>query len=84
MAEPTHELFHELADPASAAIRLLVVAWGLKGRIAFRNVAYPEAAAELERRGGVGVPSLWDGHRLHVGDAPVRAELARLAARPPG
>lgn len=80
MAEATHELFHELADPDSAGIRILVVALGLKERVAFRNVAYPEAAADLVRRGGDRVPSLWDGTRLLVGSEPVRAALADLAA----
>lgn len=80
MAEASHELFHEIADPASAAIRTLVVALGLKERVAFRNVSYPEAAADLERRGGNGVPALWDGGQLHVGPERVREELARLAA----
>jgi hypothetical protein len=80
MAGPTHELFHEIADPASARLRRLVVEGGLKDRVAFRNVSYPEALADLVGRGGVGVPALWDGSRLHAGEAAARAELVRLAA----
>jgi hypothetical protein len=79
MAEPTHELFHEIADPESARLRRRVVMWGLKDRVAFRNVSYPEARADLVGRGGAGVPSLWDGRRLHVGAEAIEAELARLA-----
>ena len=80
MAGPTHELFHEIADPACAALRSAVVALGLKERIAFRNVAYPEALADLRARGGEGVPALWDGGRLHVGPVAIGEELARLGA----
>lgn len=79
MADATHELFHEIADPACARLRRLVVEWGLKERVAFRNVSYPEALADLERRGGRDVPALWDGSRLHVGLEAARGELARLA-----
>ncbi len=80
MTEPTHELFHAIADPASAALRLLVLSLGVKERVSFRNVAYEEALADLERRGGGEVPALWDGERLHVGPEAVRAELYGLAA----
>jgi hypothetical protein len=79
MAQATHQLFHEIADPASAAIRRRVVEAGLKDRIDFRNVAYPEARADFDRLGGSQVPALWDGSRLHVGPEPIRRELDRLA-----
>jgi hypothetical protein len=81
MADATHQLFHEIADPASAAVRRRVVEAGLKDRVDFRNVAYPEARADFERLGGTTVPALWDGTRLHEGPEAIGRELARLVGR---
>ncbi len=74
---PTLELFHRLAEPASARVRRYVVEFSLKDRVDFRNVDYPEAEADLLARGGHTTPALWDGHSLHQG---AEAVLARLQA----
>ena len=77
----TFELFHRLAEPDSAAARRLVLDLGLREAVDFRNVFYPSDAADLAARGGGETPALWDGTRLHVGLAAVRAALA-AAAKP--
>lgn len=78
MGQPTHELFHAIGDSASAATRSRVVALGLTEQIAFRNVFYPEALADLQARGGGELPALWDGTRFHVGAEAIGAVLDRL------
>ena len=78
----TFELFHRLAEPDSAAARKLVLDLGLRGAVDFRNVFYPSDAADLAARGGGETPALWDGTRLHVGLAAVRAALSAAAQRP--
>jgi hypothetical protein len=47
--------------------------------VTFRNVAYPEVAADLEARGGNKLPALWDGVALHEGLPAVLSEIDRLA-----
>ncbi len=75
------ELFHEIADPDSAAARRAVVDLDLKDRVDFRNLHYPEARADFAARGGTHVPALWDGATLHQGLAAVTAQLKRMKER---
>jgi hypothetical protein len=76
----TVELFHRLAEPDSAAARLLVAELGLGEAVQFRTVAFESHAADLAARGGGRTPALWDGARLHEGLAAVRAALAAMRA----
>jgi hypothetical protein len=69
------ELFHRLAEPESAAARILVRELGLLAAVAFRNVAFDSHREALAGRGGSRTPALWDGARLHVGLEAVRAAL---------
>jgi len=78
------ELFHTIADTDSAAARRLVVELGLKEQVSFRNVAYDEARADLEARGGSATPALWDGHTLVVGAPAIARRLALLKEPPHG
>lgn len=71
------ELFHRLAEPASAVARRYVVDYALEDRVRFRNVAFPEAEAAWKALGGHSTPALWDGEHLHQG---AEAVLARLQA----
>jgi hypothetical protein len=75
----TLELFHRLAEPDSAAARLLVRDLGLLEAVTFRNVAFDSHAADLAARGGGPTPALWDGARLHEGLRAVRAALEGAA-----
>ena len=77
------ELFHRIAEPGSAEVRRLVEKLELGSRVRFRNVAFPEAARDLESHGGGATPALWDGERLHTGTARVAGRL-RVLRRPPG
>ncbi len=77
MAEPAFELFHAIADSASAKVRAFVVEHELVEAVRFRNVTYPEVMAELTARGGGATPALWDGARLLTG---AEAVIARLRA----
>jgi hypothetical protein len=72
------DLFHRIAHPPSARVRLYIVEHGLEGSIHFRNVEYADAAGDLARRGGDDVPALWDGQRLLQGAEAVLARLQRL------
>jgi len=74
----TYELFHRIAEPASARVRRYVIDYGLEDRIRFRNVAYPEAESDLRARGTGETPALWDGVQLTFGAEAVIALLARL------
>jgi hypothetical protein len=76
------ELFHRLAEPDSAAARLLVAELGLVEAVSFRNVGFESHAAGLAARGGGRTPALWDGARLHEGLAAVSSALAAAAGRP--
>ena len=78
MSEPDREytLFHRIAEPASARIRLRVVELGLKGRIDFQNAETD--AKDDPRLGSAATPALWDGRTLTVGEAKVAERLAAL------
>jgi hypothetical protein len=71
------ELFHRLDEPRSARVRRWVVDRGLHEVVRFRNVVYPEAAADFEARSGTETPALWDGEQLFTG---VELIIARLQA----
>ena len=77
MSEPGYTLFHRIAEPASARIRLRVVELGLKPRIDFQN-AETDGRDELARLGGSVTPALWDGRSLTIGEGAVLAKLADL------
>lgn len=77
MSEPTFELFHAIAEPASAKVRSWVVDHDFTEHVRFRNVSYPEVQVDLAARGGGGTPALWDGTTLLSG---AEAIIARLAA----
>jgi len=72
---PRLELFHRLEEPRSARVRRWVVDHGLLDEVRFRNVIYPEAAADFAGRGGNDTPALWDGERLFVGAELIIARL---------
>ncbi|MGZ6070926.1 MAG: hypothetical protein ACXWK8_06890 [Myxococcaceae bacterium] len=69
------ELFHRLEEPRSARVRRWVVDHGLLDEVRFRNLLYPEAAADFAARGGSEPPALWDGERLFSGPDLVIARL---------
>jgi hypothetical protein len=79
------QLFYHLTDPGGAAARRLVVALDLLEQFKFRNLTYDEVRQDLERlhaeHGGGGalvLPALWDGQRLHQGEAAVLAAIRAL------
>ena len=72
---PSLELFHRLDEPGSARVRRWVVEHGLLGTVRFRNVIYPQAAADFAAHGGADTPALWDGQRLFTGADLVIARL---------
>jgi hypothetical protein len=69
------ELFYIIAGADSAAARKAAMASGKDVR--FRNLHYPEVAADFAARGGKTPPALWDGEMLHEGLAAVLEALAR-------
>ena len=73
-------LFHRIAEPESARIRLRVVALRLKQRVDFLN-AETDGKDELARLGGLATPALWDGRRLISGGDAVDRELVRMSER---
>jgi hypothetical protein len=75
--EGDYTLFHRIAEPESARVRLQVVALGLKDRIGFLN-AETDGKDELARLGGSATPALWDGRTLTVGEAAVTEKLRTL------
>ena len=77
MSEPDHTLFHRIAEPASARIRLRIVELGLKPRIDFQN-AETDGRDELARLGGEVTPALWDGRALTVGEDRVAQKLTAM------
>ena len=70
-------LYHRIGDPDSAAVRRRVVELGLKASVDFQNVD-TEGAVAFAAQGGVAVPALWDGERLHAGRAAALALLETL------
>ena len=76
------ELFYTIADADCAAARRAVLDRGVKELVSFRNLDYPEVAADFTARGGRTVPALWDGERLHEGLPAVTAVLDRMKAAP--
>lgn len=72
---PSLELFHRLDEPRSARVRRWVADHGLLAAVRFRNVVYPEAAADFASHGGADTPALWDGERLFTGPDLVIARL---------
>lgn len=77
------QLFHTLDDAGSAAARRRVVELDLKDEVDFRNLYYPEAAADFAAHGGERAPALWDGARqvLFEGERAVLDALTELAVR---
>lgn len=71
------ELFHRIAETASAQARRYIVEHGLEDRIRFRNLTYEEVEKDFLARGGHSSPALWDGHTLFQG---AQAVVARLQA----
>ena len=78
-SEPPYVLYHRIADPASAAIRMKIVDAGLKSLFDFQNVDTEGAEAFAALRGRQ-VPALWDGERLHEGSYAVRLALGAIIA----
>ncbi|HZJ53081.1 MAG TPA: hypothetical protein VFD38_02995 [Myxococcaceae bacterium] len=75
MSKKSLELFHRLDEPRSARVRRWVVDHGLLEAVRFRNVVYPEAAADFAARGGAETPALWDGEQLFIGAELIIARL---------
>lgn len=76
----TYQLFHEIVGEENARVRLEIVKLGLKDRITFRNLHYPEHREAFADRGGTTTPALWDGLRLHDGERAIARVLHSLAA----
>jgi hypothetical protein len=74
---PDYTLFHRIAEPASARVRLRVVELGLKSSIDFQN-AETDGKDELERLGGSATPALWDGRSLTIGEDQVAQKLTAM------
>jgi hypothetical protein len=77
VSEPDYTLFHRIAEPASARIRLRIVELGLKPRIDFQN-AETDGRDELARLGGSVTPALWDGRSLTIGEDRVAQKLTAM------
>jgi hypothetical protein len=76
------ELFYIIADAGCAVARKAVLESGIRDKVSFRNLDYPEVKANFEARGGTTLPALWDGEHLHQGLDAVMAALAHLQAPP--
>jgi hypothetical protein len=76
MSETDHTLFHRIAEPASARVRLRIVELGLKPRIDFQNAETD--AKDDPRLGSAATPALWDGRTLTVGEDQVARKLAAM------
>lgn len=77
MAVRPFQLFHRIADPASARVRRFVTDRELLEVVQLRNVEFEEVQRDLAALGGEGPPALWDGSRLVAG---AEACIARLLA----
>ena len=77
MSGPSFTLFHRIAEPASARIRLRVVELGLKSSIDFQN-AETDGKDELGRLGGSATPALWDGRSLTIGEDQIAQKLTAM------
>ncbi|HEV2250339.1 MAG TPA: hypothetical protein VGT60_07525 [Candidatus Limnocylindria bacterium] len=75
-SDSDYTLFHRIAEPESARIRLRVVDLGLKPRIDFQNA--DTDARDDPRLGSAPTPALWDGRSLTVGEDAVARRLATL------
>lgn len=73
------ELFHLIADDASAQVRRYVVDHELESGLRFRNLAFDEAMEDFHARGGQTPPALWDGTRLYAGAQACISRLSALA-----
>jgi hypothetical protein len=76
VSDPDYTLFHRIAEPASARVRLRIVELGLKARIDFQN-ADTDAKGD-PRLGSASTPALWDGRSLTVGEDRVARKLASI------
>ena len=76
MNEPEYTLFHRIAEPASARIRLRIVELGLKAQIDFQNAETD--AKDDPRLGSAPTPALWDGATLTVGEDKIARKLSSL------
>ena len=72
------ELFYIIADADCAAARRAVLERGLKEKVNFRNLAYPEVEADFTAHGGKKLPALWDGTTLQQGLPAVLADLEKM------
>ena len=77
-----YELYHEIVGEPNVRVRREILARGLKDRIEFRNIYWPEDREAFEALRGTRTPALWDGRRLHEGEEAVMAAL-RDIIRPP-
>jgi protein-S-isoprenylcysteine O-methyltransferase Ste14 len=75
LASP-YVLFHRIAEPESARVRLRVVELGLKSRISFENA--DTDAKDDPRLGSAPTPALWDGRGLISGADVIEQALSRL------
>jgi len=78
MAPEGAELFHRLDEDGSARVRRWVTEHGMKDRVRFRNVLYPEAGADFAAHGGTVTPALWSGGQLFSGAELVISRLEAL------
>ena len=78
-----HELYHEIdGDGPNVRVRREIVARGLKDRIEFRNIYWPEDREAFEALHGTRTPALWDGQRLHEGEEAVMRALRDIIPAP--
>lgn len=77
-----YELFHELSGEGNVRVRREIVARGLKDRISFRNIYWPEDREAFDALRGSRTPALWDGERLHEGEGAVMRALRDIIPSP--
>jgi hypothetical protein len=78
-SNPPFELFHAIADSSSAKVRKFIVDHELARFVTFRNVTYDEVKRDLEARGNLPTPALWDGVKLISGAESILARLVAYA-----